>query len=361
MSGNGRWWAPLLVAAGTLVVPLSTLTWQALQTPAPPPRPRPTPEPTAVVEQRPAPTPTVRVAPTVATPTPTPRVVAALPTPTSQPLEVWRRESRFNFVALGVDRRLDNEIPRTDTIMMGSVDLNTHRLSLVSIPRDLIVDIPGYGQDRINTAFVYGEQFKERDGGVGLVRRTIEKNFGIPIHHYGVIDFACFRAAIDAVGGISVDVPGLILDTRYPTENFGYKTIRFEPGPQRLNGDRALEYARTRNADSDFSRIRRQQQIVSALRREVLQLKALPALPTMIAGCRGLSSDLGFIEYLGLTRALQKVGDAGVSLRAIDERMAVDAYVGGASVLLPRWEPIRAMVRDVFPTVRVAAKPGGPN
>jgi hypothetical protein len=156
-------------------------------------------------------------------------------------------------------------------------------------------------------------------------------------------------------------VPDLIVDPRYPTEDFGYRLVRFEPGAQRLNGERALEYARTRNADNDFNRMRRQQQLVAAVRREVLQLKAVPALPTIIAGCRGMASDLGFIEYVGLTWALQKLRDADVSLRAIDEKMAIDAYVGGASVLLPRWEPIRDLVRDTFPNTRVAAKPGSPH
>lgn len=357
MAGGGRWWAPLLVAAATLAVPLATLGWQVARMPGAQQVERPTPAPIIIVEQSGA-NPTPRVTAINVPPTGTPPRVEASrprPTPTSTPLEVWRRESAFNFVALGVDRRQEHEIPRTDTIMIGNVDLNNHRLTLVSIPRDLVVEIPGYGQDRINAAYVYGEQFKEQDGGVGLVRRTIERNFGVPIHHYGVIDFACFRTAIDAIGGIEIDVPKAIVDPRYPTEDYGYKTVRFDPGRQRLNGERALEYARTRNADNDFQRIRRQQQVAAAFRREVLNLKTVPALPAIVAGCSGMKSDLGLMEFIGLARSLQRLSESGISMRVIDEQMAVDAYLGGAAVLLPRWEPIRALVRESFPTARVTA------
>jgi LCP family protein required for cell wall assembly len=362
-SGSRRLrWVPFLVALGTLVGAFGTLVGAlAIHD-----RPRPVVEVSApAVAATPAPFARDQWArdeesargavARILVPTPTPVTVRALPTPTAVPREAWTREASFNFVAVGVDRRQDEEIPRTDTIMIGNVDLTNHRLTLVSVPRDLVVEIPGYGMDRINSAYVYGEQFEEQDGGIGLLRRTVERNFGIPVHHHGLIDFRCFRTTVDAVGGVSVDVPKEIVDTRYPTEDYGYKTVRFEAGRQRMDGERALEYARTRNVDNDISRIRRQQQIVSGLRQELLQLRTLPALPTILTGCSGLSSDLAFTDYLGLARAIQGFGDGDVALRAIDEQMVVDAHVGGAAVLLPRWDLIRALVRDSFPPSALAA------
>jgi polyisoprenyl-teichoic acid--peptidoglycan teichoic acid transferase len=356
-SGIARRWSPsLLVAALTLVLPLGVVAWQVSQiTPAPAPLPsvEPTPAPAVVVEL-PPPTPVPTIAPTrQPTPAPTPQ---PQPTPTPVPVIAWGGESSFNFVAIGVDRREESEIPRTDTIMIGNVDVPNHRLGLVSIPRDLVVEIPGYGQDRINTAYVYGEQFRERDGGIGLLRRTIERNFGVPIHHFGMIDFQCFRTAVDAVGGVTVDVPRPIVDRFYPTEDYSYKTVRFDPGVQRMDGERALEYARTRNPDNDFGRIRRQQLIVAALRQELLQLRALPAVPTILGGCRNMRSDLGLRDYVGLANTVRQFEDGDITLRAIDERMAIETITaGGASVLIPRWEPIRALVRDTFPSTAAAA------
>lgn len=268
-------------------------------------------------------------------------------TPTATP--TWDRESTFTFVALGVDQRNEREIPRTDTIMIGKVDVRVPRVNLISIPRDLLVDIPGYGKDRINTAYVYGVQFKEPDGGIGLLRRTIEKNLGVRIDHFGLVDFQCFRTAVDAVGGVTVNVPRAIVDPRYPTEDYGYKLVKFDPGIQRMDGERALEYARTRNADNDFHRIQRQQLIMAALREQVFQLRSLPAVPTVLGGCRNMQSDLGWRDYLSLAGSLRSMDSSRVSFSAIDEKMTTDTILSsGAQVLLPRWEPIRLLVGESF-------------
>lgn len=352
---GGRRWLPLLVAVFTLTLPLGTVAWQASEVPPPAEIVRPTPIPEIVVVARLDPTPTPVPPAPAATPLPTATLTPVQPpSPTASPPPVRvasTGESSFNFLLVGVDRRNDLEVPRTDTIMIGTVDLASHRLMLVSVPRDLQVDIPGYGQDRINAAYVYGEQFGERDGGIGMLRRTIEWNFGIPIQHFGLIDFQCFRTAVDAVGGVIVDVPRTIVDTRYPTEDYGYKTVRFDQGPHWLDGERALEYARTRNPDNDFGRIRRQQQVVTALRSQVLQLRSLPAVPTILSGCRNLRTDLGVTDYVGLANALRSSGDGMVALRTIDERMAVEATTtNGAAVLLPQWEAIGALVHDMFPS-----------
>jgi LCP family protein required for cell wall assembly len=278
----------------------------------------------------------------VATPT-------AVPTPanTPTPQPTWGGPDTFTFVALGVDQRNTQEIPRTDTIMIGRVDLKSPRVSLVSVPRDLLVDIPGYGQDRINSAYVYGEQYKEPGGGIGLLQRTIEKNFGVNVDHFGMVDFQCFRTAVDAVGGVTVNVPRAIVDPQYPTEDYGTKLVKFEPGVQTMDGERALEYARTRHADNDFQRMQRQQLIVGAMREQFLQLRTLPAVPTLLGGCSNMRSDLGWRDYVTLATSLRTLDKSRITFAAIDDTMVADAVLSnGAAVLLPRWAPIRTLVSE---------------
>jgi LCP family protein required for cell wall assembly len=291
--------------------------------------------------------------------TPLPTPVAVRPTPT--PRVVWNGPRTFTFVLLGVDRREDNEIPRTDTIIVGKLDLSAPRVNLISVPRDLLVDIPGYGNDRINTAYVYGEQFKEPDGGIGLLRRTIQKNFGVSVDHFGLIDFQCFRTAVDAVGGISINVPRAIVDTQYPTDDYGYKLVKFDPGWQRMDGERALEYARTRHADSDFQRIQRQQLIMAALRDQVLQLRSLPALPAIFSGCRNMRSDLTWLDYVDLASSLRNLDRPPIVFGSIDQQMVVDTTLStGAAVLVPRWPSIRSLFASAFGTSVTPTTASGP-
>jgi LCP family protein required for cell wall assembly len=204
--------------------------------------------------------------------------------------------------------------------------------------------------------------FKEPGGGIGLLRRTIEKNFGIQVDHFGLLDFQCFRTAVDAVGGVTVNVPRAIVDPSYPTEDYGTRLVKFETGIQRMDGERALEYARTRSADSDFHRIQRQQLIIAAMRDQVLQLRTLPSVPTLLTGCRNMRSDLGWRDYLNLATSLQALNSSRVSFAAIDEKLVIDTTLSsGAAVLVPRWDPIRTLVAESFgtgalsPTTRTGA------
>jgi LCP family protein required for cell wall assembly len=297
----------------------------------------------------------------------TPAATLAPPPPTATPQEMWTGARTFTFVVLGVDQRNEEEIPRTDTIMIGKADLTTPRVSLISVPRDLIVDIPGYGRDRINSAYVYGELYQEPGGGIGLLERTIEKNFGVSVDHFGLVDFQCFRTTVDAVGGVSVDVPKAIVDTEYPTDDYGIQTVRFDPGWQMMDGERALEYSRTRHADSDFQRMQRQQLVMAAVRDQVLRLRSLPALPSILSGCRNMRSDLGWRDYLDLATSFRSSRSTVVTFGSVDERMVVDTTLpSGAAVLLPRWEPIKSLFASAFgppttagtgTTVRLAGSP----
>lgn len=364
--GNTQVGLRLIVPALTLAVPAVILVCALLALPAPEPVTVPLPAPVApeieavvtvtdveIVTATEVAAVEEALSATVVAVVETPVAVTPLPTPqaTATPRPSWVGPQTFTFVALGVDQRNDREIPRTDTIMIGKVDLQAPKVNLISIPRDLLVEIPGYGKDRINTAYVYGEQFKEPGGGIGLLRRTIEKNFGVQIDHFGLLDFQCFRTAVDAVGGVTVNVPRAIVDPSYPTEDYGTKLVKFDVGIQKMDGERALEYARTRSADSDFHRIQRQQLIIAAMRDQVLQLRTLPSVPTLLTGCRNMRSDLGWRDYLNLASSLQTLNSSRVAFAAIDEKLVVDTTLStGAAVLVPRWDPIRALVSESFGT-----------
>jgi LCP family protein required for cell wall assembly len=306
------------------------------------------PEPPAAV----LPTAVLPVAVAVASPTPLPQAV--------DPYPRWRLEDNLNFLLIGVDRRSPDEIYRTDTVMLANVDLRTRQATVISIPRDLVVSIPGFYQDRINSVYALGETEQGRGYGLKLLRDTVERNFGLRVHHYATVDFNCYRGVIDALGGVTVTVPERIYDPQYPTDDYGYKTVVFNPGVQRLNGERALEYARTRYSDSDFGRMRRQQQIVAALRERALQVGSLGVVTQVASSCGGMTSDLNLLELVSLGASMRDIRAADISFRVIDETMA-SRYIApsGADVLLPRWESIRAMLKASLPTTTTSVSARG--
>jgi polyisoprenyl-teichoic acid--peptidoglycan teichoic acid transferase len=181
-----------------------------------------------------------------------------------------------NLLLVGVDERPDHpeEGVRSDTLIVVHLDSAGRRVSLLSIPRDTRVDIRDLGASKINNAYgygyanaqaLYGESATAQQGGMALAAETVEQFLGLPIHYTAQINFAGFAGIVDALGGVTIDVPRYIRDDAYPTPDFGVTTIEFQPGPQRMDGERALIYARTRHADSDFGRAERQQQVIKAI------------------------------------------------------------------------------------------------
>jgi polyisoprenyl-teichoic acid--peptidoglycan teichoic acid transferase len=288
-----------------------------------------------------------------------PLLGSLLPDASELPTPAWDGARRMNLLLVGLDRRPDEQIGRTDTIVLMHVDLDARRAGLLSIPRDLVVDIPGYGQNRVNSAYPLGEASRA-GGGIPLLQQTLLKNFQVSVDHYAVVDFQCFRGAVDAAGGVSVDVPKHILDTAYPTDDYKYKTIEFWPGLQVLDGEHALEYARTRHADSDFGRMRRQQQIMLALRQQLLRPQAITAVPSIIRACWGTSSDLSFADMVSLGMAARGIESQQIAGVTLDEQVARPYTTQqGASVLVADWPAVRQRVAQVFPPLTAQVKSGG--
>lgn len=208
----------------------------------------------------------------------TPELVAAS---NEQDLHEWTGTDPVTILLLGVDKSVRGA-SRTDTLILVTIDPAGKTASMLSIPRDLKVVIPGYGINKINAAFALGEFNKVQGGGAGLTIRTIEANLGVPVHHFAQVDFDGFVRMIDTVGGVTIDVPYPLKDDEYPADDYQYQRIYFPSGWQHLRGDQALQYARTRHQDGDQRRSERQQQVLLALRDQAVDLDLISQLPTLI-------------------------------------------------------------------------------
>lgn len=223
---------------------------------------------------------------------------------------------------------------RSDSILLLRTDPGTHRLSYLSIPRDLRVEVPGYGTEKINAA--------NQLGGPALTIQTVSMLTGLPIHHVVVVDFDGFRELIDALGGIEVDVPKPILSNRfdcpYTRERCReWEGWRFAKGPQHMDGRRALVYSRIRTnqldpSDTDISRTGRQQAVAEAVGDKIASIGTylrLPFIGDSLAAPLATDLSAGELARLGWVRFR---ADASRSLHC---RLGGDpTTVGGESVIL---------------------------
>lgn len=191
----------------------------------------------------------------------------------------------YTMLIVGVDEREAGAQSgvRSDTLMLLRVNPQQGSVALLSIPRDTRVEIRGRGTSKINAAYAHGYQraqelyegdVTQQESGMALAAETVDAFAqlsvnGVAIDYITQVNFAGFANVIDALGGITIDVPKRIVDETYPTDDYGTMRIEFEPGVQRLNGERALIYARTRHADNDFGRNLRQLQVVYAILSEL--------------------------------------------------------------------------------------------
>lgn len=219
-----------------------------------------------------------------------PVVATPLPTAQSGPLvEPWDGASRVSVLVMGLDYRdweLGEGPPRTDTMILLSIDPLTMSAGMLNIPRDLWVAIPGgFGYGKINTAYPIGEANQWPGGGAGMAIDTVEALLGIPIDYYAQIDFAAFEDFIDELNGINILPPyEIAVDPIGPAN-----TVFLKNKPYRLDGATALAYARSRNSEGgDFDRATRQQQVILAIRDRIIDL----GVSTMIAKAPKLYEDL---------------------------------------------------------------------
>lgn len=268
----------------------------------------------------------------------------------------WTRKERVNILILGVDRRANEDLSltRTDTMMIVTIDPYGKTAGMLGLPRDLWVPIPvserNVPRDRINTAFLYGNLYSYPGGGAALAMKTVSYNLGVPIHYHALLDFDAFERIVDTVGGITIDVEKTIIDYEYPTPDYRTRVLRIPAGTHQFDGARALEYARTRHADSDIHRVKRQQQVIMALRDRALQLDIIPRLPRLAAEFRDLiKTDMKVIDGLALAALVKEIDASSITSHALDYTYASSAVTpGGASVLVPDRARLRRLVNTVF-------------
>lgn len=179
-------------------------------------------------------------------------------------------DGRFNVAVVGIGGENHPGGTLTDSIQVLSIDTINKKMTTTSVPRDLYVNIPGFGKAKINEAYQDGEKNK-KDGGPAMVREVLGNVLGINISNFILIDFAGAEELVDAMGGIEVNVPEAIYDPTFPADN----TLDFAPfsvkaGVQKMNGDTALRYSRSRHTTSDFDRSARQQLVMEAIKKKAL-------------------------------------------------------------------------------------------
>lgn len=280
---------------------------------------------------------------------------------TAAAVATWEGTDRVTVLLMGVDQRCDEEGPtRTDSLMLLTVDPVSKTAGILSLPRDLWVQIPGFGVERINQAYYFGEGFEYPGGGPALAEETVEALLGIKIDYYATINFDAFIQIVDLLGGIEVDVAEPIDDPKYPDSCYGFDPFHLEPGPQRLNGEMALKYARTRSTEGgDIDRGNRQQEVVLAVREQVLAqitdlLVQAPVLWRTLQ--ENVHTTMTLDEALRLALLVQEIPSENIRRAIIDyNHVYVAKTPNGQDVLVPIRENVRALRDELFAPPAVPA------
>jgi LCP family protein required for cell wall assembly len=280
----------------------------------------------------------------------------------------WDGANRVSILVMGLDFRdwqAQEGAPRTDTMLLLTVDPINRTAGMLTIPRDLWVNIPGgFDYGRINTAYSLGESYELPGGGPGLAVDTVEELLGVPIDFYAQVDFGAFVRFINEIYGVKINVPEKIKIDPLGDNN----TKWLQPGIQNLPGDLALAYVRARKTEGgDFDRAERQQQVVLAIRNQILRSKMLPLLiskaPTLYNElASGLNTNLNLDQAIRLAWMATQIPEENIKRGSIgaDQINFATSPDGGQQVLKPLSEKIRLLRDEIF-TDSGAASPAAAN
>ncbi len=280
---------------------------------------------------------------------------------------------RVNILLLGMGGTGHEGGLLTDTIMLASIMPSTGEVALLSIPRDMVVPIDGYGWRKVNHINAYAEMEKAESGGLA-VSQSLSQVLGMPIDYYLRLDFYGFEKVIDELGGIEVEVDNLINDTRYPilgqeeNEDFEnrFQHLYIEPGLQKMDGSLALKYARSRHSagieGSDFARSRRQQKVLKAVKDEILSMNVIfkPRMVTNILKTLNEHIDTNFKvwEIAKLWSIVKNTESDQITTKTLDNSIGgflVDVITeDGAYVLEPsggNFDEIQYFAKNIFTNV----------
>jgi len=278
-------------------------------------------------------------------PTITPTVDPSTPTPVPMIDRYERPDGQVHILLLGSDFRPGAGY-RTDVMLLVVLNPRKGKASVISFPRDLYVNIPGWQMQRINTA--------QQHGGFETTVATFEENFGITPDHYVMTNMAGFRGIIDTLGGINIYASRSLYDyCDLPFEDADGKCYIGE-GSHPMNGETALWYVRSRYSTSDFDRLRRAQEVIQGIFLKMLSLNAVARAPELynLFGS-SVETDLGLNDILPLLSMVSKLNDTSSIERYAIDREYVTSWTTdqGASVLLPNtdsiWKLFSKVVYDV--------------
>jgi LCP family protein required for cell wall assembly len=275
-------------------------------------------------------------------------------------------DGRVNILLLGNGGPGHEGPDLTDTILLASIDPINHNTALLSIPRDLWVKIPGDGYQKINAAYVYGKQqsrakseTQKDQAGLALLDKTLEPILGVPIHYHAVVDFAAFKQTVNAIGGVTFNVPETLYDPTIAWENHGNSYIAMK-GTQTFNGDKALLYARSRETSSDFARGQRQRQLMVAIKDKTFSLGTFsnPVKVSNLLSSLGnnVYTDFNLDDMMRLYKIMGKIPSS--SINSIDlvtppHNLLTTGNMNGLSIVQPRaglfdYDAIQNYVRNAL-------------
>lgn len=268
-------------------------------------------------------------------PSPTPTLQITLPAgglPEEPALEAL--PSQINILLLGADRRPWDRSYRTDTIILLTLNSDLGQVNITSFPRDLYVTIPGFGLDRINTAWTHG--------GYNLVEQTFKHNFGITPDYHVLVEFSSFKKIVDNMGGLDVNVAEAVSDYRA-----GY-WVTIPKGKVHMDADTVLWYVRTRKTTNDIARNRRQQEVLYAIFDKLVSMDALRRAPEFYDLYKeSVKTDLTLAEALRWLPFAAKIAETRNFKQFALTYNHVYDYItpGGAMVLVPNQQAMMKVIR----------------
>ena len=237
---------------------------------------------------------------------------------------------------MGVDER-DDDVGRSDTLMIATIDPKKDQAALLSIPRDTRVKIKGHGYDKINAAYAYG--------GHKLTESTVEGLLGVDVEHYIMINTKSFQKIIDAIGGIDIDVEKRMY-YEDPWDDDGGLVINLRPGMQHMDGKTAMTYVRFRDEEGDIGRIKRQQKFMKACMDKIVSPSIIPKLPAVISEVMdSIKTDLSMRQLLEFAGTLKSAQKNGLKTEMVPGR---PLYINGVSYWIPNISELRTTIAETL-------------
>ncbi len=244
-------------------------------------------------------------------------------------------KGKINILVLGVDERGD-DVGRSDTSIVVTIDTEARKATILSIPRDTRVKIPGHSWDKINHAYAFG--------GTKLSKMAIEDLLGIPINYTVMINFTGFVRMIDAIGGVTIDVDKRM---KYadPYDDNGGLYIDIKPGVQKMNGKTAIQYVRYRDEEGDIGRVERQQKFLKAVLHEFTKPQLITRLPDIVKQfSTAVKTDMPTYEMVKLVPVVSDAAKAGLAAEWVT---GTPVWIRDVSYWLPDIKQLRQKIAQL--------------